>query len=141
MEKLAPEYLTEIGRQLAALSAFLGGFAATFLGTLLATRSPRWQAGYAAGCAAVSAASFAVAVVCATMLAIILHPAAPLRVRGSANLGPARVIAVLAFLLGMYAMLASLGLSGWIRSRRLGIVTSLAAAVATVLATWAAASL
>ena len=136
MEKLAPEYLAEIGRQIAALSAFLGGFAATFLGTLLATRSRKWQAGWAAGFAAVSAASFAVAVIGATMLAVTLHPAAPLRIREAANLGPARVIAVLAFLVGMYAMLASLGLSGWIRSRRLGSVTTLAAAMATAIATW-----
>lgn len=141
MEQLAPEYLTEIGRQIASLSAFLGGFAATFLGTLLTIKSARWQAGWAAGFAAVSAASFAVAVLCATMLTILLHPAAPERVRESANLGPARVIAGLAFLLGMYAMLASLGLSGWIRSRRLGLVSSGAAVVATIAATWAAASL
>ena len=138
VEKLAPEYLTEIGRQIAGLSAFLGGFAATFLGTLLSTRSPRWQAGWAAGCAAIAAASFAVAVICATMLAVILHPSAPARIRESADLGMTRAIAGLAFLLGMYAMLGSLGLSGWIRSRPLGVVTSIAAAAATALATWAA---
>src|SRR5690348_1352562 len=77
MQPLAPEYLAEISRQLATLSAFLGGFAAAFLGTLLGLASARWQTAWAAGAAAISAASFIATVVAATMIAVVLHPAAP----------------------------------------------------------------
>jgi hypothetical protein len=140
MQPLAPEYLAEIGRQLAALSAFLGGFAAAFLGTLLALQSPRRQVGWAAGAAAVAAAAFTVAVVAATMLAVVLHPAAPGVRNRAAEAGVARVITGLAFFVGLYALLAALGLSGWARSRRLGLVTGSVAGVAAVIATWAVVS-
>jgi hypothetical protein len=40
-------------------------------------------------------------------------------------------------MIGMYALLASLASSGWVRSRTPGRVTSAAAATAALLATWA----
>jgi hypothetical protein len=39
--------------------------------------------------------------------------------------------------LGMYGLLLSLGLTGWIRSRPTGIVTTAVAAVSALVATWA----
>jgi hypothetical protein len=129
MQPLAPEYLSEIGRQLATLSAFLGGFAAAFLGTLLALSSPRRQVGWAAGAAALAAAAFTVSVV--------LHPAAPRAANRAAEAGAARIIVGLAFFLGLYSLLVALGLSGWARSRRLGMVTGWIAGVAAAVATWA----
>ena len=140
MQPLAPEYLAEISRQLATLSAFLGGFAAAYLGTLLGLNSARWQVGWAAGAAAVSAASFIAAVVAATMIAVVLHPAAPQMGSRAASAGTARVIAGLAFFVGLYALLVALGLSGWSRSRRLGVVTGWTAAAAAAISTWAVVS-
>ena len=136
MQPLAPEYLAEIGRQLASLSAFLGGFAAAFLGTLLALQTPARQVSWAAGAAAVASAAFTVAVVAATMLAVVLHPSAPGPQSRAAEAGTARVVAALAFCIGMYALLVALGLSGWARSRRLGLVTSCVAVAAAIVATW-----
>ena len=132
MQPLAPEYLAELGRQIATLSAFLGGFAAAFY--VMADRSHR-IAGWAAGSAAIAAAAFVVAVVAATMLVIALHPGAPrIGARGGQG-GFERVVAAVTFFMGIYALLASLGLSGWLRSRRLGIATSLGALVAAGLVT------
>jgi hypothetical protein len=141
MPPLAPEYLAEIGRQLAGLSAFLGGFAAAFLGTMLTLSSARRVVGWAAGGAAVAAAAFAVAVVAATSLAIALHPLAPAGAASRrADTAAARGIAGVSFMLGMYALLVTLALSGWVRSRRLGLVTTVAASLAALAATWAIAS-
>lgn len=137
MQPLSPEYLSEIARQLAFLSAFLGGFAATFLGVLLSTQETRRHVGWAAGSAAVSAASFVVCVIAATMLAVVLTPGAPSGVALPNVLARARLVAGAGFVIGVYAMLLSLGLSGWIRSRQLGFVTSAAAILSAVLATWA----
>ena len=135
MQPLAPEYLAELGRQIATLSAFLGGFAAAFYGTLLMADRSHRIAGWAAGSAAIAAAAFVVAVVAATMLVIALHPGAPrIGARGGQG-GFERVVAAVTFFMGIYALLASLGLSGWLRSRRLGIATSLGALVAAGLVT------
>lgn len=121
MQPLPPEYLAEIARQIGSLSAFLGGFAAAFFGTLLALDSPRRTASWAMASAAFAAMAFVVAVVASTKLVVVLHPQAP------AHLPPgnaARVLVGLGFLLGTYALLLSIGLSGWLRSRRMGLVTS-----------------
>jgi hypothetical protein len=126
----------EISRQLAFLGAFLGGFAATFLATLLVVDSSRRVADWVIGSAAAAACSFVVAVIASVTLTVVLHPEAPANVSASASIGAARVIATLGFGVGIYALLASVGLSGWIRSRRTGLGTSAAAAVGLVLASW-----
>ena len=72
MEPVKAEYLAEIGRQIAFLSAFLGGFAASFLSILLQPQNPRRYVGWAAGAAAISSASFILAVISGTAVALVL---------------------------------------------------------------------
>lgn len=134
MQHLAPEYLAEIARQLGSLSAFLGGFAAAFFGTLLGHNSSHRVAGWAIGSAALASAAFIVAVVACTKLIVVLHPNAPVNVV-AAGVGAARVLAVLGFLVGTYALLLSLACSGWLRSRRTGLFCSLLAGGAALLIT------
>ncbi|MFL6585217.1 MAG: hypothetical protein ACJ8KU_11950 [Chthoniobacterales bacterium] len=121
------EFVGEIGKQLAAVSAFLGGFAATFLGILLQSQSSRRHVGLAAGAAAVASASFMIAVIAGTLVGLVLNPGAPQGFAAPEFLPWARRILFISFALGIYSNLLSLGLSGWIRSRPLGLVTSIAA--------------
>lgn len=141
MQTLPLDYLAEIARQIAFLSAFLGGFAATFLATMLAGNSPKRVAGWTIGCIAFSASGFVIAVIASVMLAVVLNPNAPSNVATGSSVAHARVISTLAFALGIYALLLGLGISGWIRSRRTGIATSLAAILGGVVVTWALAGL
>lgn len=127
------EFLAEIGRQIASLSAFLGGFAATFLGILLQSPSSRRYVGWAAGAAAVASASFILAVISGTALAIVFHPGAPPGIAKPEFVPQVRTLIVITFAIGIYSTLLSLGLSGWIRSRQLGIVTSIAALISAVI--------
>lgn len=127
------EFLAEIGRQIASLSAFLGGFAATFLGILLQSPSPRRIVGWAAGAAAVASASFILAVISGTALAIVFHPGAPAGIAQPHFVPQVRTLIVITFASGIYLSLLSLGLSGWIRSRPLGMVTSMAAFISAVI--------
>ena len=139
MQQLSPEYLAELGRQIAFLSAFLGGFAATFLATLLTSTSGGRQVTWTAASAGVAAAAFIVAVIAGTAMAVVLSPGAPAIGAEPSRINHARVAAALGFAVGIYAMLLALGLSGWIRSRKLGIATSSAAFIAGVIVTWAVA--
>ncbi|MGH8093278.1 MAG: hypothetical protein ACREIF_07395 [Chthoniobacterales bacterium] len=133
IEPVKAEFFSEIGRQIGFLSAFLGGFAATFLGILLQSPNSRRHVGWAAGAAAVAAASFMVAVIAGTLVVIVLHPGAPPDIAAPEFLPFVRTVILAAFALGIYSNLLSLGLSGWIRSRQLGIVTSLAAFISAVI--------
>ena len=127
-----PEFIAEIARQIAAVSAFLGGFAATFLGILLQSQSPRRTVGCAAGAAAVASALFMIAVVAGTGVALAVNPAAGPNFATAEFVPWARRVFLFSFALGVYSNLLSLGLSGWIRSRWLGIVTSTAALLAAI---------
>jgi hypothetical protein len=137
MQELPPEYLAEIARQIAFVSAFLGGFAATFLGTLLFAPSERRIAAWAISSSAMSACAFIVTVLALSMLVVNLRPDAPAAVVADAGQAVrARIVGFFSFMLGMYSLLASIGLSGWLRSRRLGWLTTMIALVAAILATW-----
>jgi cytochrome b561 len=126
MNPTDPAYLTDAAVQIATLSAVLGGFAVTFFATLL-DRSDRQRATFwTLGSAAGAAVLFIIATMASTFIAIRAHPEAP---SGAASLGYQRVLAAIAFVAGIYVLLSALGLSGFIRSRRLGRVTAAAAAV------------
>lgn len=133
MDPLSPVYLSDIAAQTGGLSAFLGGFAATFLGTLLAMRARGRMGAVAIGCSAVSSVAFIVAVVGSTAVVAMLHPEGPRA--GATNAGGPQVVMTLAFLIGLYALLAGIGLSGWTRSRAAGLTTSLVAGVGVLVVT------
>jgi hypothetical protein len=126
------EFVGEVARQITSVSAFLGGFAATFLGILLQSQSTRRHVGWAAGAAAIASALFMIAVIAGTLMTIVVNPAAPQNMATPEFLPWARKVMIGSFGLGIYANLLSLGLSGWIRSRSLGLVTSIAALVSAI---------
>jgi hypothetical protein len=132
MKPLNPDFIAEIARQLTSVSAFLGGFAATFLGILLQSNSSRRHVGWAAGAAAVASASFMISVIAGTLVALVVNPSAPQGFATPQFLPWARQILFVSFAVGIYSNLLSLGLSGWIRSRALGLVTTIAAFVSAV---------
>lgn len=129
---MSVDFVGEIARQITSVSAFLGGFSATFLGILLQSQSPRRHVAWAAGAAAIASALFMVAVIAGTLLTLVVNPAAPRDMATPQFLPWARHVLIASFGLGIYANLLSLGLSGWIRSRPLGLVTSIAAFASAV---------
>ena len=137
MQALPDSYLMEIARQLAFLGAFLGGFAATFLATLLVVDSSKRIASWTIGSAATAACGFIVAVIASVMLTTVLHPDAPSNVGDGASIGTARIVSSVSFAVGLIALLVSIGLSGWVRSRRTGIATSVVAGFGLILVFWA----
>ncbi len=137
MQTLPDGYLLEIARQFAFLSAFLGGFAATFLATLLVVASSKRVADWVVGTAAAAACSFVVAVIASVMLTVVLHPDVPVYIRDGASVLSARIVSGLGFGVGVIALLVSVGLSGWVRSRKSGIATSSVSGVGLILVIWA----
>ncbi len=137
MQSLPLSYLAEIAQQLSLLSTFLGGFAAAFFATLLVESSTKKSAGWSIGCAAIAASCFIVAVISFVMITIVLHPEVPNNVSEGSSIGRARAVGFIGFALGVYALLLSVGISGWIRSRKLGMITSVTAGLSVILVSWA----
>ena len=136
MYELAPGYLVELSRQMGFLAAFLGGFAGILLQLMLQTKEPPKLVATAIGFTVAAAVAFIVTLTASTMIGAVLHPDAPSYVADSPGLGRARAVLTLSFMLGLYALLVSLGLSGWMRSRPSGLTTSIVAGIGFLLVTW-----
>ena len=131
MKELDPNYIVAVAEQLSFVSAFLGGISATILVTIIVFTSKKKSVNWIVSSSALAACSLLIAVVASWRLLIILHPEFPLTVDQS-------IVMVLWFgmligySIGFLSLLVSIGLSGWIRSKRDGIITS-AIAITAVL--------
>jgi len=109
--------------QLILLSAFLGGFSATFLAAILVVDSSKRLINWIICFSAIAACSFIVAAIASVALLNGLQPDAPVYSQ-QAPLSIVRVVSALALTLGLFSLLSSIGLSGWVRSKNVGIITS-----------------
>jgi hypothetical protein len=138
---LSPEVVAEIFKQSAFISALIAGFSFTFLAVLLtsSTRKPvdDWTAGFAI-------AAVAGLIVCALGWTLCVPPILAMTAQ-AATTTPFQLpekfrmlhrLFSLIFLLCFFLFLTSLGLCGWIRSKKLGIVSTTIAVVAAVFAIW-----
>ncbi len=134
---MTPDGLADLFRQLAFISALIGGFAFAFVGVLLTAPSRGRVVEWAAGTALATAAGLMVCVVGWTLMASQVFMAAPAKpgegaFQFSASLNTLHSRLSLLFIAGIFLFLASLGLSGWVRSRALGIVSTSIALLAGV---------
>ena len=137
MVKLTPDYGIAVAEQLSFVSAFLGGVSATILVTIVVFAKTQKSVSWIVGASALAACSLLISVVASWRLVVLLDPATPVAASDS-------LIAVLwigmisGYSLGFLSLLACIGLSGWIRSKKAGCITSgiaLLAALFFVLAT------
>jgi hypothetical protein len=127
--------------QLAAVSAVLGGFAVTFLSIVLTHADSRRRVSGAVGVATTAAACFFLTTLGWALLASFAAQfqasdataRAALAGRFGAALALQRPVSTL-FLVGVLLLTAMLGVGGWLRSRRLGLFTTVVAALTTVAA-------
>lgn len=123
---LSPVNYAEICKQLAFISALVAGFSFAFISVLLTSDSKKkitdWVIGF-------SVASIAGLVVCSLSWTLSASRMA-LYVESSVSSIPAFYISMhrilsFIFILGFLFFLITLGLSGWIRSKKLGIASVL----------------
>ena len=131
MYELDPAYLTALAEQFGFLGAFLGGVSATFMVTLLTLAAPGRAARIAIALSAVAAVSFIVTAALSMPVIARGHPAAPDFVAAVSS-DFERTVVSLSFAIGILSLLAAIGAGGWMRSRFLGVVTSVLAIAAAV---------
>lgn len=129
--ELHPEYLTALARQFGFLGAFLGGMSMALFVTLLTLAKPSKVVRWAIGLAAFAAAAFIVTAYMSVGVIANSHPHAPPQMAGN-SITAIQVLMSVSFGLGSLALLGSLGVSGWSRSKPLGIVTTIAACLAAI---------
>lgn len=131
MNELNPKYIVAVAEQLSFVSAFLGGISTTILVTIVVFTSQKKSVNWIVSSSALAACSLLIAVVAAWRLIILLHPELPI----AYDLTIINILwagMLIGYGLGFLSLLVSIGLSGWLRSRRDGMITSSIATAAVL---------
>jgi hypothetical protein len=131
MKELNVKYIVAVAEQLSFVSAFLGGVSATILVTIVVFTSQKKSVSLIVGSSALAACSLLIAVIASWRLIILLHPELP----KSVDMGLVNILWIgmlFGYGLGFLSLLSSIGLSGWLRSKKTGIITSSIAIVAMI---------
>lgn len=125
--------MAEYYRQFAFVTSVLGGFSFALFGTLLLAQSSHWAASWAAILSVTASIAFLLDTIGMTFGGIYYAnlPAgetAPARI--VSQLGPLSLL----FCVGILLLLASFGLGGWVRSRSLGVATTVVAMLGAIAA-------
>lgn len=127
---MSNDELLGIMEQLILLSAFLGGFSATFLATIL-TIDPTTSKKIVNWIIIASALAACCFIVCATSSIAVVNGINSIDGENLyESLKTIRVISILSMLLGVFSLIGCIGMSGWLRGKLVGIVTSSIAVVA-----------
>ena len=124
MLTLSNDYINALATQIIFISVFLGGFSATLLVTLLVADNERKMMNVLIVSSASAAILFIIATFAMTKLVMVTTPGFPLKIVENEMIR-ARVFGVLAHIGGILALMFTIGASGWLKSRRLGIATTM----------------
>jgi len=116
--------MAEFYRQFAFVSSVLAGFSFTFYGTLLIAARQHRAGTWAAFLAVAASVAFLPVTLGMTFAAARATNQSGDYSTSSAAADPQLVLLSMLFLTGMVLLFASFGVSGWIRSRGLGIATT-----------------
>jgi hypothetical protein len=123
MTEINPSYIVAVAEQLAFVCAFLGGVSITILVTIVVFTSQKKSVSWIVTSSAVAACSLLIAVIASWRLIILTHPELPTAVDDSVvKLLWASMLS--GYSIGFLSLLVSIGLSGWLRSKKTGIITS-----------------
>jgi uncharacterized membrane protein YhdT len=134
---ISPESYAEICKQLAFISALLAGFSFTFIGVLLTHESDKKIINWVIGFSISSIAGFLVCALAWTLSAsrMAIYGEMSIKELPVMFINMHRILSF-TFILCFFLFVITLGLSGWIRSRILGIISSIIALFSAVFFIW-----
>ncbi len=124
MLTLSNAYINALATQIIFISVFLGGFSATLLVTLLVSDNERKMMKVLIVSSASAAILFIIATFAMTELVMFTTPGFPFKI-DEGEMIRARTFGTLAHIGGILALMFTIGASGWLKSRRLGITTTI----------------
>lgn len=133
---IKPELAIEVFRQMAFISALIGGFAFSFVGVLLALTQKHRIINWIIIIAIMACSGLIVCTLGWTMSAFNAFQLAAEQQALPDFYKPLHRNLSLTFIASLLLFLISLGLSGWIRSQTLGMISTLIATIAVVAVLW-----
>lgn len=131
MQEFDKEFITIVAEQLGFVSAFLGGVSATILVTIVIFVDAKRSVSLIVGASALAACSLLIAVVASWRLILLVNTDLSSQV-GLNMIALLYRSMLLGYGVGFLSLITCIGLAGWIRSRKLGIITSTMALCAAI---------
>ncbi len=132
MIELEPDYLNKIANQLIVISSLLSGFSIAVLANLLVSEGKDRLSQNILRITAIAAASFLITVFAMTKIVMMTTEGYPLPIDQS-SLNMTKIIGFACFFLGILTLSVLISLSGWTKSKRLGIFTTVVGTITFVL--------
>lgn len=129
MKDIPDTYALAAAEQMSFIGAFLGGVSVTILITLVVFSSSKKSVNWIVASSALAAGSFLISVIASMRIIIALHPDLPFE-PSAEKMNTLWYGMINSYGVGVLSLIVSIGLSGWLRSRTSGIVTTLIASVA-----------
>ena len=124
MLELLPEYLNKIANNLIVISSLLSGFSIAVMANLLVNKSDNRILNNILKVTTIAAASFLVTVFAMTKILMMTTEGYPLEITQN-DLTLPKLTGFLSFFLGIISLSILIALSGWTKSRRIGIFTTI----------------
>ena len=124
MVEMSFAYWNELASQLILLTSLLTGFSIAVVANLIISETKNRITEYLLRIATVAAGCFLVSVFGMTSIVMITTEGYPLQIDENTILWP-QIIAGSSLMLGLLALSALIGLSGWTKSRSVGIFTTI----------------
>ena len=128
-DELKASYVIAVAEQISFVSAFLGGVSATILFSVILFSSGKRSVALVVATSSLAACSLLVSVIAGWRLTIGMHPDLPFT-PDPHTIGILWNSLIAGYGLGVVSLIASIGLSGWMRSQRSGYITSSIAIIA-----------
>ncbi len=132
MNEIPLEYWNKLANQLIVVSSLMSGFSIAVSANLLVYKSNSRVISNILKASTVAAAAFLVTVFSMTKILMMTTPGFPLNTVISDLTFP-KLIGILTFILGIFSLATVIALAGWVKSRRIGIFTTIVSIVMLLL--------
>lgn len=132
MLELQPEYINKIANQLIVISSLLSGFSIAVLANLLVTKSERKLLDTILKVTTIAAACFLITVFAMTKILMMTTDGYPIKFEIS-DLNVPKAIGFGAFMLGIISLSILIALSGWTKSKKTGIFTTIIGVITLIM--------
>ncbi|MBU2974596.1 hypothetical protein [Zobellia sp. B3R18] len=124
MIEMTPEYWNELANHFILISALLAGFSIAFIANLIVSDTNNRISTYLQITATIAASSFLISVFSMTTILMMTTKGYPLEIEES-KFHTARIIGGVTFMIGIIALSTLIALSGWTKSKTMGILTTI----------------
>ncbi len=128
MMEISPGYLNSIASQIIMISSLLSGFSIAIIANLLVYKSDNQTTNYILKATTIAAGSFLISVFSFTKIVMVTTEGYPFEYVQS-DLDIPKITGFISFILGLIGLTAVIALSGWTKSRKTGIFTTIIGAI------------